>query len=126
VLIKLYFSVTKEEQEGRFERRKTDSLRQWKLSEVDVQAQDRWDEFTQQKYEMLKRTQTTHAPWTIIRSIDKHKARLNAMKVILNSVPYERLDPDLEFVPDPEIVISGARELELMEAQRLQSGKFVG
>ena len=125
VLIKLYFSVTKEEQERRFERRKADPLRQWKLSEVDVQAQERWDEFTNVKYEMLKRTHTTHAPWKIIRSNDKHQARLNAIKVILNSVPYERLDDTLDFVPDPNIVISGARELEKMEAQRLRSGKFL-
>jgi polyphosphate kinase 2 len=125
ILVKLYFSVTKEEQARRFERRKTDALRQWKLSEIDVQAQDRWDDFTNQKYDMLKNTNTTHAPWTIIRSNNKHLARLNAMKVILNSVPYERLNPDLDFVPDPEIVISGSRELELMEAQRLQRGKFV-
>jgi polyphosphate kinase 2 len=126
ILLKLYFSVTKEEQSRRFERRKTDPLRKWKLSEIDVQAQDRWDEFTNQKYEMLKRTHTVHAPWTIIRSIDKHLARLNAMKVILNAVPYERLDPNLNFISDHDIVISGARELEKMEAQRVQSGKFVG
>ncbi|MEO5342413.1 MAG: polyphosphate kinase 2 [Gammaproteobacteria bacterium SHHR-1] len=126
ILIKIYFSVTKEEQARRFERRKNDPLRQWKLSEIDVQAQDRWDEFTQQKYDMLKRTHTTHAPWTIIRSNDKHLARVNVMKVILNSVPYERLNPELDFVPDPEIVVSGSRELEMMEAQRLRSGKFVG
>ena len=125
ILIKLYFSVTKEEQERRFNRRKTDSLRQWKLSEVDVQAQERWDEFTNVKYEMLKKTHTTHAPWKIIRSIDKHQARLNVMKVILNSVAYERLDSKLDFVPDPAIVISGSRELEKMEAQRLQGGKFL-
>jgi polyphosphate kinase 2 len=126
VLVKLYFSVTKEEQARRFERRKSDPLRQWKLSEVDVQAQDRWDDFTGVKYEMLKRTHTAHAPWTIIRSIDKHMARLNAMRVILNSVPYERLDPGLDFVPDPSVVVSGARELELMEAERLRSGRFMG
>ncbi|MES9943430.1 MAG: polyphosphate kinase 2 [Candidatus Thiodiazotropha sp.] len=124
ILVKLYFSVTKEEQARRFARRKTDALRQWKLSEIDVQAQDRWDDFTNQKYEMLKNTNTTHAPWTVIRSNDKHLARLNAMKVILNSVPYDRLNHDLDFVPDHEIVISGSRELELMEAQRLQQGKF--
>lgn len=124
-LVKLYFSVTKEEQARRFERRKTDPLRQWKLSEIDVQAQDRWDEFTTQKYEMLKRTNTTHAPWVIIRSNDKHRARMNAMKVILNAVPYQRLNPELDFVPDPKIVASGARELESMEAQRLQEGRFV-
>ena len=125
VLIKLYFSVTKEEQARRFERRRADPLRQWKLSEIDAQAQERWDEFTNQKYEMLKRTHTTHAPWKIIRSNDKHQARLNAIKVILNSVPYERLDESLDFVPDPDIVVSGSRELEKMEAQRLQSGKFL-
>ncbi|MBT3017037.1 MAG: polyphosphate kinase 2 [Candidatus Thiodiazotropha endolucinida] len=124
ILVKLYFSVTKEEQARRFERRKTDALRQWKLSEIDVQAQDRWDDFSTQKYNMLKNTNTTHAPWTIIRSNDKHLARLNAMRVILNSAPYERLNHDIDFVPDPEIVISGSRELEVMEAQRLQRGKF--
>jgi polyphosphate kinase 2 len=126
VLIKLYFSVTREEQARRFERRKNDVLRQWKLSEIDVQAQDRWDDFTNQKYAMLKRTNTNVAPWTIIRSNDKHLARLNAMKVILNSVPYERLNPELSFVPQHDIVISGSRELELMEAQRLHDGKFIG
>jgi polyphosphate kinase 2 len=125
ILIKLYFSVTKEEQERRFNRRKTDPLRQWKLSEVDVQAQERWDDFTNVKYEMLKKTHTTHAPWKVIRSNDKHQARLNVMKVILNSVPYERLDSELDFVPDPAIVISGSRELEKMEAQRLRGGKFL-
>ncbi len=124
ILVKLYFSVTKEEQARRFNRRKTDPLRQWKLSEVDVQAQERWDDFTNVKYQMLRKTHTTHAPWKIIRSNNKHLARLNAMKVILNSVPYERGDSALDFVPDPEIVVSGSRELETMEAQRLRSGKF--
>ena len=75
---------------------------------------------------MLRRTHTTQAPWTIIRSNDKHSARLNAMKVILNSVPYEREDTGIDFVPDSRVVVSGARELELMEAQRLRSGKFTG
>lgn len=124
ILVKLYFSVTKDEQALRFERRQTDSLRQWKLSEVDMQAQERWDDFTHQKYEMLRRTHTSQAPWTVIRSNDKHQARLNAIKVILNSVPYERFDTTLDFVPDSKIVISGAREVELMEAERLKAGKF--
>ena len=125
LLVKLYFSVTKEEQAARFERRKTDPLRQWKLSEVDVQAQERWADFTNQKYEMLKRTHSPHAPWTVIRSNDKHLARLNAMKVILNAVPYERGNKELDYVPDPTVVISGAREVENMEAERLRSGHFV-
>jgi len=126
ILVKLYFSVTKDEQARRFDRRKTDPLRQWKLSEVDVQAQERWDDFTNQKYEMLKKTHTSHAPWTVIRSNDKYLARLNAMKAILNAVPYQRRDPELDFVPDHNIVISGAREVETMEAERLRSGKFAG
>jgi polyphosphate kinase 2 len=124
ILVKLYFSVSKEEQAHRFERRKNDPLRQWKLSEVDVQAQDRWDDFTNMKYEMLRRTHTSDAPWTIIRSNNKHKARINAIKVVLNVVPYEDRDPDLDFVPDANIVISGSREIELMEAQRISLGKF--
>ena len=126
ILVKLYFSVSKKEQKKRFERRKDDPLRQWKLSEIDVQAQDRWDDFTTQKYKMLNNTHTNKAPWKVIRSNDKHLARLNAMKVILNSVPYERLDPNLDFVPDSKIVISGSREVELMEADRLKKGKFLG
>ena len=119
ILIKLYFSVSREEQERRFNSRKTDPLHQWKLREVDAPAQERWDDFTQVKYKMLKRTHTTYAPWKVIRSKDKHQARLNAIKVILNTVPYERLNGELDFVPDPAIVISGSRELDIMEEQHL-------
>ncbi len=125
-LIKLYFSVTKEEQARRFERRKTDPLRQWKLSEIDVQAQERWDDFTNAKYNMLKKTHSHNAPWTIIRSDNKQKARKEAMKVILDAVDYAGRSDDLDFVLDQEIVVSGARELEVMEAQRAKSGKFTG
>jgi len=125
IFVKLYFSVSKKEQAQRFDRRKNDLLRQWKLSEVDIQAQERWDDFTTQKYEMLRHTHTSHTPWTVIRSNDKHLARLNAMKAILNAVPYERLNPELDFVPDSKIVISGSREVEIMEAHRLKKGKFI-
>ncbi len=124
IIVKLYFSVTKEEQARRFERRKNDALRQWKLSEVDLQAQERWDDFTNQKYEMLKKTHSNHAPWTVIRSQDKHQARLNSIKTILNAVPYDRGDTGIDYVPNPEIVISGSREVEQMEAERIRRGKF--
>lgn len=124
ILVKLYFSVTKEEQARRFERRHDDPLRQWKLSEIDVQAQEHWDDFTEAKYQMLRRTSTNAAPWTIVRSGDKHKARLNAMRVILNAVDYEGRSPDLDFVPDPEIVVHGAQEQVLMEADRIRHGRF--
>lgn len=124
VLVKLYFSVTKKEQKRRFDRRRHDPLRQWKLSEIDVQAQEHWDDFTDRKYQMLKRTSTVDAPWTVIRSESKHLARLNAMRVILNSVDYGQRDPGVDFVPDPEIVLSGARELAVMEADRIREGRF--
>jgi polyphosphate kinase 2 len=124
ILIKLYFSVSKKEQARRFARRKHDPLRQWKLSEVDIQSQERWDEFTEKKYEMLRDTHTNKAPWTVIRSDDKHKARLNVMKVILDAVPYEKRDTGLDFVPDPKVVISGAREIETMRADRMRNGRF--
>jgi polyphosphate kinase 2 len=126
ILIKLYFSVTKDEQARRFERRKTDPLRQWKLSEIDMQAQERWDDFTNTKYEMIKRTHSHDAPWTVVRSNDKHKARLESLKVILNSVNYEGRDEKLDYSVDPDIVISGAREVEIMDSQRLRNGKFIG
>ncbi|MBF0154560.1 MAG: polyphosphate kinase 2 [Magnetococcales bacterium] len=124
ILVKTYFSVSKEVQQSRFERRRNDPLRQWKLSEVDLQAQDHWDDFTNMKYFMLKRTHTLEAPWTLIRSDDKYAARLSAMKVVLNAVPYPDRNPDLDFIPDPDVVVSGLRELEMMEAQRIQEGKF--
>ena len=126
ILIKLYFSVTKDEQARRFERRKTDPLRQWKLSEIDMQAQDRWDDFTEMKYEMLKRTHSHNAPWTVVRSNDKHKARLEVLKVILNSINYADRGEKIDYTLDPEVVISGAREIEIMDAQRTSSGKFLG
>ena len=124
ILVKLYFSVSKEEQKRRFDRRRDDPLRRWKLSEIDVQAQDLWDAFTERKYEMLDRTHAHVAPWTIIRSANKHLARVNAMRVMLDAVDYEDRDLSLNFVPDPEIVVSGAREVELMEAERIKRGKF--
>ena len=126
ILVKLYFSVTREEQARRFERRRTDPLRRWKLSEIDLQAQDRWDDFTHHKYEMLQRTHTRAAPWVVVRSNDKQLARLNTMKVILNAVDYKGRHPGLAFTPDPQIVLPGSEEIALMEAQRRESGRFTG
>jgi polyphosphate kinase 2 len=125
ILVKIYLSISKEEQARRFEKRKTDPLRQWKLSEIDLQAQDKWDEFTEMKYKMLKATHTHYAPWVVIRSDNKHLTRLNAMKVILNSVDYPNRNPNLDFRVDDRIVVSGAREIEIMEADRIRQGKFV-
>jgi len=123
VLVKLYFSVDKVTQAKRFERRKNDPLRQWKLSEIDMQAQELWHDFTEMKHRMLEQTNSSAAPWTIIRSNSKSKARLNAMKVILNSVDYADRDPNLDFTVDPEIVSTGKQELARMDDERDRLGR---
>jgi len=123
-LIKLYFSVSKKEQQRRFERRKNDPLRQWKLSEVDLQAQDMWDQFTKAKYKLLKKTHTQDNPWFIIRSDDKHLARLGTIKLILNQIKYRGRVRSLDFVLNPNIVIPGEQELKIMESQLARKGAF--
>lgn len=123
VLVKLYFSVDKDTQAKRFARRQNDQLRQWKLSEIDLQAQEYWDDFTEMKHRMLERTSSGSAPWTIIRSNSKPKARLNAMKVILNAIDYEGRDPDLDFTIDPAVVFTGREELARMDEERDRLGR---
>jgi polyphosphate kinase 2 len=123
ILIKLYFSVTKGEQKRRFARRKNDPLRQWKLSEVDLQAQELWDEFTERKFLLLKKTHTKESPWWVIRSDNKHLARRETMKLILNLVPYKGRSRKLDFTPDPAIVVPGKKELKEMKKQRKKYGR---
>ncbi len=115
LLIKLYFSVSKEKQSLRFEERRTDPLRQWKLSEIDLQAQSMWDQFTETKYRMLKETSHQKAPWYVIRSTDKHKARIETMKLILSQIDYDGRCRSLNFTADPAIVFSASDELKIMD-----------
>lgn len=125
ILLKFYYSVSKEEQKRRFERRKNDPLRQWKLSEVDLQAQELWDEFTEKKYRMLLKTHTKYAPWHIIRSDDKHQARRQTLKLILNSLRYRNRNKKLNYKIDPKIVISADDEIRMMKKHRKKHGKFI-
>ncbi len=125
ILLKLYFSVTKEEQAKRFERRKNDPLRGWKLSEVDLQAQALWEEFTEKKYELLRKTHTDLNPWHIIRSDSKHLARLETMKLILRSIKYRGRSRSLDMEPNPKVLVSGDRELRRMKRQRKKYGQAV-
>jgi polyphosphate kinase 2 len=124
-LIKLYFSVSKDEQERRFERRKNDSLRQWKLSEVDLQAQEHWDDFTEMKYRLLKKTHTSATPWFVIRSDNKGLARLETIKLILSQIKYTGRSRTLDFAPNQDIVIRGDKELKNMQKQKRKKGKFI-
>ncbi len=114
ILVKLYFSVSKDEQKKRFDNRTNNPLKQWKFSEVDMQAQDLWADFSEKKYEMLKRTSSRTAPWHVIRSDHKHKARLEAIKIILNSVDYDGRNYSLNFEPNEKINISVQKELSQM------------
>ena len=125
-LLKLYFSVSKKEQQRRFDRRKNDPLRVWKLSEVDLQAQEMWAEFTEAKYRLLQKTHTKKNPWYVIRSDDKHLARLNTMKLILSKVKYRGRSRSLDFKVDPKIVIPGNKEIKIMERERRKHGAFIG
>jgi polyphosphate kinase 2 len=116
-LLKFYFSVSKEEQGRRFAKRETDPLKQYKLSPVDKESQKYWDKYTIAKFSMLMASNTESCPWTIIRSDNKKKARINCIKHILNRVDYPNQLPRESTKEDPEVSISGSAEIELMEAQ---------
>ena len=118
VIIKLYFSVGKEKQALRFEARRTDPLRQWKLSEIDLQAQSMWHQFTDVKEQMLEQTHHALAPWYVIRSNNKHKARLETMKLILNQFDYDGKDRSLAFERDSHTVFTAEEELALMQERK--------
>lgn len=110
-LIKIYLSVSKEIQKERFLRRAIDPLRQWKLSEIDMQAQAMWNEFTQKKIKMLERTHAPQSPWHIIRSNNKHKARIEAMKLILRELDVQTINPEIDLRPDTDILVSVEDEI---------------
>jgi len=92
-LIKFWFSVSQEEQRRRFKERKVHPLKQWKLSPVDLASLDKWDDYTRAKEAMFFHTDTADSPWTVIKSDDKKRARLNAMRYVLRSLPYTGKDP---------------------------------
>ncbi len=125
ILFKFYFSVSKAEQLRRFESRKTDPLKQYKISPVDMKAQELWDQYTIRKFQMMTETNRTRAPWTIIRSDVKKKARLNCIKYILMNIDYAGSNTK-GFSIDPEIVISGIDEIKLMEENLLKPGELPG
>ncbi|MFA7496302.1 MAG: polyphosphate kinase 2 [Acidithiobacillus sp.] len=91
-LIKLWFSVTRDEQQRRFEERKVHPLKQWKLSPMDLASLDRWEDYTRAKETMFFHTDTAYAPWTVVKSNDKKRARTNALRHLLHIIPYENKD----------------------------------
>ena len=111
-LFKYWFSVTREEQETRFTARQGDPLKQWKLSSVDEQSRDKWVEYTQAKESMFFYTDTADAPWTIIKSDDKKRARLNCMQHFLASLDYPDKDEHVVHGPDKLIVGTPSQVIE--------------
>ena len=115
IFIKFYFSVSKKEQARRFEKRITDPLKQYKISPVDEQAQKLWDKYTIAKYSMLLSTNTPYAEWTVIKSDNKKKARINCIKHILSHVDYPNKISDDHLIEDDDILLNGADEIKRME-----------
>jgi polyphosphate kinase 2 len=114
-IFKFYFSVSKDEQERRFKERETDPLKQYKLSPVDKESQRLWDEYTLAKFMMLSATHTDAAPWTIVKSDNKKKARVNCIKHILSFVDYPNQISKKEVVTDKDIIVYGRDEAINME-----------
>ena len=111
-LFKYWFSVTHEEQMRRFNSRLSDPLKQWKLSPIDQESQGLWDEYTEAKESMFFYTDTADAPWTIIKSDDKKRARLNCMQHFLSKLDYPDKDAHVVHGPDPLIVGSSSHVIE--------------
>jgi polyphosphate kinase 2 len=111
MLIKLWFSISKEEQSARFESRKTNPLKRWKLSPLDGRAQALWDDYTKYKEAMFSRTHTSFSPWIIVKANDKRAARLESIRYLLSLLDYAgKDDAGTSLVPDPNIVMRFHRE----------------
>ena len=106
-LTKLWFSVTRSEQRTRFAIRQIDPVRRWKLSAMDIESLDRWDDYTAAKEAMIEHTDTDFAPWTSIKSNDKKRGRIAAMRFFLSQFDYTGKDPSLVYPPDPQLVQRG-------------------
>ena len=108
LLFKFWFSVSREEQFRRFQERRQDPLKQWKLSPIDLASLDKWSDYTKAKEAMFFYTDTADAPWTVIKSDDKKRARINAMRYLLSKADYPDKNPEVAVAPDPLIVGSAS------------------
>ncbi|MEU4537591.1 polyphosphate kinase 2 [Streptosporangium sp. NPDC023825] len=111
-LVKFWFSVSRSEQRTRFVIRQVDPVRQWKLSPMDLESLDKWEDYTAAKEDMFVNTDTEEAPWTVIKSNDKKRARIEAMRHVLSLFEYENKDHEVVGVPDPKIVVHAADVLD--------------
>ncbi|MGB0523511.1 MAG: polyphosphate kinase 2, partial [Flammeovirgaceae bacterium] len=106
ILIKLWFNISKEEQQERFEDRKKNPLKQWKISSVDQKAQSLWDSYTEYRDKMMMGSHTSYCPWIIVTANNKKKARLESIRYVLSQIDYEgKAKKGVDLIPDPEIVM---------------------
>jgi len=117
ILFKFYFSVSKSEQQRRFEKRTVDPLKQYKLSPVDMESQKLWDKYTVAKFSMLMASNGDITPWTIVKSDNKKSARVECIKHILRRIEYPGKTNKENFKPDKKIIKSGSEEIEHMEKE---------
>jgi polyphosphate kinase 2 len=115
ILLKFYVSVSKDEQARRFEKRRNDPLKQYKISPIDEKAQEMWDAYTVAKYSMLFSSNTPHSPWTVVRSDNKKKARINCIKHILSVVEYPNKIESSFLKTQSDILHTGEEEITIME-----------
>jgi polyphosphate kinase 2 len=112
ILVKFWFSISKDEQARRFEARRRNPLKQWKLSPVDEKAQELWDAYTRCKEEMFSKTHTTFSPWIIVQANDKQAARLESLRYVLNLLSYQgKEDARVRLAPDPNVVVRFHRKM---------------
>jgi polyphosphate kinase 2 len=103
-IVKFWFSISKDEQEKRFESRRSNPLKQWKLSPIDDTAQDLWDRYTEYKEDMFSKTHTSFSPWIIVRANDKKLARLESIRYVLSLFEYPGKSTKVRLHPDPNVV----------------------
>ncbi|WP_233716870.1 polyphosphate kinase 2 [Ketobacter alkanivorans] len=118
MLFKFWFSVSREEQFRRFQERRKDPLKQWKLSPIDLASLDKWSDYTKAKEAMFFYTDTADAPWTAIKSDDKKRARINAMRYLLSKANYPDKDPNVAVSPDP-LIVGSAKDIHEQDEQVL-------
>ncbi|WP_430419497.1 polyphosphate kinase 2 [Phenylobacterium sp.] len=123
-LIKFWFSVSRDEQRRRFKERQVHPLKQWKLSPVDLASLDKWDDYTRAKEAMFFHTDTADSPWTVVKSDDKKRARLNAMRYVLHSLPYAGKDAD-RIGPVDDLLVGRANIIHERGEHDLKSGRYV-
>jgi polyphosphate kinase 2 len=116
VLIKFWFSISKEEQRKRFESRMKNPLKQWKFSEVDMQGQHLWDKYTFYKQEMFSKTHTNFSPWTIVKTNNKRTARLESIRHVLSQFDYVgKARAQTTVLPDPNVILRYYRHIEQID-----------